>query len=104
MLPDIQAIDDMSDRFMMPAVVEGKTENLISQIAAHAEFNKLVLLDCSKLERVEFGASAQLLSGLVPIAGRKGTSIQFHDVNYLVMYLFNAMGLKNVAAIFPRKH
>ena len=104
MLPDIQAIDDMSDRFMMPAVVDGKTENLISQIAAHAEFNKLVLLDCSKLERVEFGASAQLLSGLVPIAGRKDTMIQFHDVNYLVMYLFNAMGLKNVAAIFPRKH
>jgi ABC-type transporter Mla MlaB component len=104
MLPDIQAFDDISDRFMMPVVVEGKTENLIGQIAAHAEFNKLVLLDCSKLERVEFGASAQLLSGLVPIAGRKDTLIQFHDVNYLVMYLFNAMGLKNVAAIFPRKH
>ena len=88
----------------MPVVVEGKTEHLISQIAAHAEFHKLILLDCSKLERVEFGASAQLLSGLVPIAGRKDTLIQFHDVNYLVMYLFNAMGLKNVAAIFPRKH
>lgn len=102
--PEIQSIEELSDRFMMPAVVEGRTENLISQIAAHAEFNKLVLLDCSKLERVEFGASAQLLSGLVPIAGKKDTLIQFHDVNYLVMYLFNAMGLKNVAAIFPRKH
>ena len=104
MLPELHAIDEISDRFMMPAVVEGKTENLISQIAAHAEFHKLVLLDCSKLERVEFGASAQLLSGLVPIAGRKDTIIQFHDVNYLVTYLFNAMGLKNVASIFPRKH
>ena len=103
-LPEIGAFDEVSDRFMMPTVVEGKTDNLISQIAAHAEFHKLVLLDCSKLERVEFGASAQLLSGLVPIAGRKDTVIQFHDVNYLVTYLFNAMGLKNVAAIFPRKH
>jgi ABC-type transporter Mla MlaB component len=100
----IQAIDEVSDRFVMPAVVEGKTDTLISQIAAHAEFHKLIFLDCSKLERVEFGASAQLLSGLVPIAGRKDTVIQFHDVNYLVTYLFNAMGLKNVAAIFPRKH
>ena len=104
MLPELHAFDEVSDRFMMPAVVEGKTENLLSQIAAHAEFHKLVLLDCSKLERVEFGASAQLLSGLVPIAGRKDTVIQFHDVNYLVTYLFNAMGLKNVASIFPRKH
>lgn len=104
MLPELHPIDEVSDRFMMPTVVEGKTDNLISQIAAHAEFHKLVILDCSKLERVEFGASAQLLSGLVPIAGRKDTVIQFHDVNYLVTYLFNAMGLKNVAAIYPRKH
>jgi ABC-type transporter Mla MlaB component len=104
MLPEVRIIEDISDRFMMPAVIEGRTENLISQITAHAELHKLVLLDCSKLERVEFGASAQLLSGLVPIAGKKETSIQFHEVNYLVMNLFNAMGLKNVAAIFPRKH
>lgn len=104
LLPEVRNFEDISDRFMMPTVIEGKTENLISQIAAHAEFNKLVLLDCSKLQRVEFGASAQLLSGLVPIAGKKETSIQFHEVNYLVMSLFNAMGLKNVAVIFPRKH
>jgi ABC-type transporter Mla MlaB component len=104
MLPDIQLADEASDRFMMPVVIEGRTENLISQITTHADLHKLVLLDCSQLERVEFGASAQLLSGLVPIAGKKDTSIQFHEVNYLVLNLFNAMGLKNVAAIFPRKH
>lgn len=104
MVPEVRIIEEISDRFMMPVVIEGRTENLISQIAAHAELNKVVLLDCSQLERVEFGASAQLLSGLVPIAGKKGASIQFHEVNYLVMNLFNAMGLKNVAAIFPRKH
>lgn len=104
MLPEIRLSEDTSDRFMMPVVIEGRTESLISQIAAYADLHKLVLLDCSQLERVEFGASAQLLSGLVPIAGKKDTSIQFHEVNYLVMNLFNAMGLKNVAAIFPRKH
>lgn len=103
-LPEINVYDDISDRFMMPAVIEGRTEMLISQISAHAEMHNMVLLDCSQLERVEFGASAQLLSGLVPIAGKKDKTIQFHEVNYLVMSLFNAMGLKNVAAIFPRKH
>ncbi len=103
-LAETDVHDEVSDRFMMPAVIEGRTENLISQIAAHAEMHKMVLLDCSQLVRVEFGASAQLLSGLVPIAGKKDTTIQFHEVNYLVMNLFNAMGLKNVAAIFPRKH
>lgn len=95
--------DDASDRFLMPRFIEGSTEELVKQIAAHAKHHDLVILDCSQLERVEFGASAQLLNSLVPISSAKGKSIQFHEVNYLVMHLFNAMGLKNVAAIFPRK-
>ncbi|CAN5901189.1 hypothetical protein BH11PSE12_BH11PSE12_09080 [soil metagenome] len=103
-LQDINIHEELSDRFMMPTVIEGRTDSLISQILEHAKLHPTVLLDCSQLERVEFGASAQLLSGLVPIAGKKDTTIQFHEVNYLVMCLFNAMGLKNVAAIFPRKH
>ncbi|WP_304772448.1 STAS domain-containing protein [Undibacterium sp.] len=101
---EISHAEEVSNRFMMPAIIEGKTDSLISQIAAHAKLYNTVLLDCSQLERVEFGASAQLLSGLVPIASKKDTTIQFHEVNYLVMSLFNAMGLKNVAVIFPRKH
>ncbi|WP_394780127.1 STAS domain-containing protein [Undibacterium sp.] len=100
--PELE-IETPSDRFMMPSVIEGKTDALIGQITEHAKQHDTVLLDCSQLERVEFGASAQLLSGLVPLATQKDTTIQFHEVNYLVMALFNAMGLKNVAAIFPRK-
>lgn len=96
--------DLISDKFLMPAVIEGSTEHLISRIHSHAEIHKTVILDCSELERVEFGASAQLLSGLVPLAAKKDTTIQFQDVNYLVLSLFNAMGLKNVAEIYPRKH
>jgi ABC-type transporter Mla MlaB component len=95
--------EEPSNRFMMPVVVEGRTDGLINQITEYAKSHSTVLLDCSHLERVEFGASAQLLSGLVPLAGKKDTTIEFHDVNYLVLSLFNAMGLKNVAAIFPRK-
>ncbi len=97
------AADENSDRFMMPRSIEGSTDGLVKQIAAHAKNHDLVILDCSQLERVEFGASAQLLNGLVPISSNKTKSVQFQEVNYLVMHLFNAMGLKNVAAIFPRK-
>lgn len=97
------AAEENTDRFIMPRTIEGSTDALVKQIAAHAKNHDLVILDCSQLERVEFGASAQLLNGLVPISGTKAKSIQFHEVNYLVMHLFNAMGLKNVAAIFPRK-
>jgi ABC-type transporter Mla MlaB component len=96
--------DSESNAFLMPQVIEGHTEHLIARIFSHAEFHKSVVLDCSQLERVEFGASAQLLGGLVPLVAKKGVTIQFQNVNYLILNLFNAMGLKSVAAIFPRKH
>ncbi len=98
-----EAPQEPSDRFLMPKVIEGSTESLVKEIQEHAKSHDLVILNCSQLERVEFGASAQLLNGLVPISSAKGKSIQFHEVNYLVMHLFNAMGLKNIAAIVPRK-
>jgi len=103
-LPEAPAQEEASDRYMMPKVVEGKTEFLISNIAMQAEQHNPLILDCTRLERVEFGASAQLLNGLAPIASKAGMNIRFEGVNYLVMMLFNAMGLKNIASIIPRKH
>lgn len=92
-----------AEGYMMPRTVEGKTEELVAEILDYAKAHDAVILNCKNLERVEFGASAQLLNGLVPISGQ-GKPIEFTEVNYLVMHLFNAMGLKNVAAIKPRKH
>ncbi|MET3119577.1 ABC-type transporter Mla MlaB component [Undibacterium sp. GrIS 1.8] len=102
--PEIQLETESAHRFMMPTVIEGKTDILIAQITEHSKLYNQIVLDCSRLDRVEFGASAQLLNGLVPIAGVRDNHIQFVEVNYLVMALFNAMGLKSVATIFPRKH
>lgn len=101
---EIKIDTEMSDRFKMPKVIDGNTDILTRQIAEHAKTHNPVLLDCSGLDRVEFGASAQLLNGLVPLSGKKDISIQFIEVNYPVLMLFNAMGLKNVASISPRKH
>ncbi|MBI3284135.1 MAG: hypothetical protein HYZ65_04670 [Burkholderiales bacterium] len=102
--PEIAIHDELTDRFAMPAVIEGKTDFLLKNITEYARHHNPVVLDCSRLERVEFSASAQLLTGLAPIASQKEVSIRFEEVNYLVMMLFHAMGLKNVASIAPRKH
>lgn len=100
--PQSPVTETRAEAFMMPRVIEGKTEGLVADIVEYAKSHDFIVLNCSQLERVEFGASAQLLNGLVPISG-SGKTIQFNEVNYLVMHLFNAMGLKNVAAIVPRK-
>ncbi len=102
--PEAVLAEIASDRFMMPAVIEGRTDYLISSINEQAESHNPLILDCSELDKVEFSASAQLLSGLAPIAAKPGMSIRFEQVNYLVLMLFSAMGLKNIASISARKH
>ncbi len=102
--PEAVLAEIASDRFMMPAVIEGRTDYLISSINEQAESHNPLILDCSELDKVEFSASAQLLSGLASIAAKPGMSIRFEQVNYLVLMLFSAMGLKNITSISARKH
>ncbi|MET3108216.1 ABC-type transporter Mla MlaB component [Oxalobacteraceae bacterium GrIS 2.11] len=92
-----------ADRFLLPKVIEGNTQELIDRISKFALDNHSVQLNCSQLDRIDFSSCGQLLSGLVPLSKQLNVSIEFHDVNHLVIALLNAMGFKNIAVIFPRK-
>lgn len=93
-----------ADRYLLPRVIEGNTAELIARIKEFAIDHQSVQLDCSQLERIDFSACGELLSGLVPLSKQLNVSIEFHDANHLVIALLNAMGFKNIAVIFPRKH
>ncbi len=95
------SVDTVSDRFTMPTVIEGKTDQLVAAIIAYAADHHPVVLDCSRLTRVDFSAAGQLLSSLAPLSGK---GVEFIHVNHLVTALFNVMGLKDIARIVPRKH
>jgi anti-anti-sigma regulatory factor len=95
------SVDEVSDCFTMPAVIEGKTDQLVAAITAFAADHHPTVLDCSRLNRVDFGAAGQLLSSLAPLSGK---GVEFINVNHLVTALFNVMGLKDIARIVPRKH
>lgn len=88
--------------FMMPAVVDGKSE-LVTTILNFVRQYPHAILDCSHLARVDFSAASQLLGGLAPLA-QDDRTVELHNVNHLVHALFNVMGLREVANIFPRKH
>ncbi|WP_025916097.1 STAS domain-containing protein [Herminiimonas sp. CN] len=90
------------ERFLMPPLVAGDTRQLLEAIAAFAADRETVMLDCAQLKRIDFTASGQLLTGLVPLAGNDRI-IEFHEVNYLVAALLNVMGLKEIARIIPHK-
>lgn len=88
--------------FRMPANVAGDSRPLIAAITAFAAGRDTVRIDCSQLDRIEFRASGQLMTGLVPLAG-SGKNIEFHAASHLVAALLNVMGLKEIARIIPHK-
>jgi ABC-type transporter Mla MlaB component len=90
------------ENFMMPRVVEGRIDHLILSIASYSDEHNPAVLDCSRLERVDFNAAGRLLTGLAPFCG-VGRTLEFHHVNHLVAALFHTIGLKDIARIVPRK-
>lgn len=100
---DATAITAKNEGFLMPAVVEGRIDSLIVSIASYADEHNPAVIDCSQLIRVDFAAAGRLLTGLAPFCG-VGKAIEFHHVNYLVVELFNIIGLKDIVRIVPRKN
>lgn len=86
----------------MPRLVEGRIDNLIVAIAAYSDEHLPAIIDCSRLERVDFNAAGRLLTGLAPFCG-SGKQIEFHHVNHLVAELFHVIGLDDIVRVIPRK-
>lgn len=89
--------------FLMPAVVDHRTDQLLAAINSHASLHDPLVLDCSRLDRVDFSAAGQLMMGLAPLA-RNGRTIEMQDVSRLVSALFSMIGLSDIARILPRRH
>nr|WP_249222963.1 STAS domain-containing protein [Noviherbaspirillum sp. L7-7A] len=87
----------------MPAAVDGRTEPLLAAIAQHADLHDPLVLDCARLDRVDFSAAGQLMMGLAPLA-RNGRTIEMHHVSRLVLALFSMIGLTDIVRVSPRKH
>lgn len=92
-----------SGHFPMPAVVEGKVDQLVGAISDHAALHQPAILDCSGLIRVEFGAAGQLLNGLAPLCAN-GRQFEFHHVNHLVAALFHVIGMNDMVRVATRKN
>ena len=91
------------ERFMLPPVIEGDTAKLFEAIDTYAQDSEVVLLDCSRLARVEYGAAVALQARLRALAGG-GKKIEMRDVNHLVAALFKLLGYAGVARLFPHKY
>jgi ABC-type transporter Mla MlaB component len=89
--------------FLMPTVVDNRSDQLLAAINSHASLHDPLVLDCSRLDRVDFSAAGQLMMGLAPLA-RNGKTIEMHNVSRLVIALFSMIGLTDIARVLPRRH
>nr|WP_248287440.1 MULTISPECIES: STAS domain-containing protein [Massilia] len=88
---------------MLPSVIEGASTALFAAIDAYAAASEeTVLLDCSRLARVDYSAAAALLNRLRPLAADK--KIELRELNHLVAALFKLLGFTEVAKLFPHKY
>lgn len=92
-----------SDRFMLPALIEGSPTALFGAIDAYAAQTKQVVLDGSRLGRIDYAAATALHERLRALVAQDKT-IEFRDINHLVAALFKLMGYGNVAKLYPHKY
>ena len=88
--------------FMLPTVVNSGANALFDAIDAYAEQAPALVIDCSRLARVDYGAASAMLNRLRPIAAEK--KIEFRDMNHLVAALFRLLSYSEVARLFPHKY
>lgn len=88
--------------FMLPPVINSGANSLFDAIDAYAEQAPTLLIDCSRLTRVDYGAASAMLNRLRPIAAEK--KIEFRDMNHLVAALFRLLSYSEVARLFPHKY
>jgi hypothetical protein len=98
-----QATAAASDRFMLPAVIEGDIGGLLAAIDEYAGQYQALVFDCGRLTRMEFGAASALHAKVLELsAGER--RIEFRDLNHLVAALMRLLGYADIARLFPHKY
>lgn len=93
----------MLTNFMMPVVIDARTETLLKDIAVYAHTHNPVVLDCTRLTRMDFNAAGRLFGSLTPLISG-GKSIELHHANHFIVALCQVMGVAELLRIVPRKN
>ena len=92
-------------RFLLPAVVDGDSGDLLAAIAAYAAADPAapVVLDCTRLVRIGFGAASQLHATLHRLAGEE-RRIELRELNHLVAALLRLLNYNDCARLYAHKY
>jgi anti-anti-sigma regulatory factor len=91
------------DRFLLPGVVEGDAAALLAGIDAYAAQRETLVLDGSRLARIDYGAATALGAQLRALAAT-GRGIELRDLNHLVASLLRLLGVGETARLYAHKY
>jgi ABC-type transporter Mla MlaB component len=99
------------DRFLLPGVIEGADTALLDAISAYAGQHASLVLDCSRLARIDYPAANALGARLRQLADKQGEgdgaekpSIELRDLNHLVAALLRLLGVGESARLYAHKY
>ena len=91
------------DRFMLPAVVSGPETSLLAAIDAYAQERETLVLDCSRLARIDYAGAASLLARL-DAHGAAGRAVELRELNHLVATLLRLLGAGDGVRLYPHRY
>ena len=108
------------DHFLLPGLVEGASAALLDAITAYAGERAALVLDCSRLARIDYAAANALAARLRQLADHPGSDgkdgnddnggnngkrrIELRDLNHLVAALLRLLGAGDVARLYAHKY
>jgi len=102
LVPEAAIAELPADTISLSGDLLGKAEADLQRLGNFAAEHRKVIVDCSRLRRVDFTAAGVLLNWAVG-AQSSNKSIEFREVSNLVAALFAVMGLHEVATIERRR-
>ena len=86
---------------LLPTEIRPPVDDLIENLVRVCRDASLVVLDCRRLQRIEFGAAAPLLAGILRVA--KGKPVEWRDTPFLVSTLLQLVSGDDSLRIINRK-
>lgn len=91
------------DRFLLPARVSGIDGSLLAAIDAYAEERVTLVLDCSRLARIDYAGAGSLLARLDAHAAA-GRTVELRELNHLVATLLRLLGAGDGVRLYPHRY
>ena len=94
-------VEPSDDALRLSGEITPGNDGVLQELIAYATSHDEVLVDMSKVARIDYGSVSQLISVLMQCLG-SGKSITLRGHNALIHELFRVMGIDQLAHLVPR--